>query len=297
MNNLTLSSFSKTGLPSDTRLYIAKDNSRETYVAPEKFASKVLTWLGNIPLFKNIAAVQKHTENTRVQDQKILQVFLKALTEKYDEKTINAVTVVAGLNDTIKPLTPARIQQIKKMAENAKEGFSKDIMSKQHVGLPKHFSLVVKGGEIKVPEQNVDADADADALKTQMLLDIAVNGLKRTIPQLEKVDGKSLRENFHAMSSGNGALRSLMTNLSNLKYIPEAKQLNDDAIKLKEIPVGVALFSQWGTNGGEVAKWIDKASDQELTLAAKSIQTILKEVQKIATELSNIKIGAPVLQS
>ncbi len=53
-----------------------------------------------------------------------------------------------------------------------------------------------------------------------------------------------------------------MTNLSNLKYIPEAKQLNDDAIKLKEIPVGVALFSQWGTNGGEVAKWIDKASDQ-----------------------------------
>ncbi|HFZ8853389.1 TPA: hypothetical protein ACIVXL_000011 [Salmonella enterica subsp. houtenae serovar 1,40:z4,z23:-] len=76
------------------------------------------------------------------------------------------------------------------------------------------------------------------------------------------MDGKSLRENFHAMSSGNGALRSLMTNLSNLKYIPEAKQLNDDAIKLKEIPVGVALFSQWGTNGGEVAKWIDKASDQ-----------------------------------
>ncbi|EDS6439286.1 Type III secretion injected virulence protein [Salmonella enterica subsp. VII serovar 1,40:g,z51:--] len=293
MNNLTLSSFSKTGLPSDTRLYIAKDNSRETYVAPEKFASKVLTWLGNIPLFKNIAAVQKHTENTRVQDQKSLQVFLKALTERYDEQTINAVAVVAGLNDTIKPLTPARIQQITEMAENAKEGFSKDIMSKQHVGLPKHFSLVVKGGEIKVPEQNVDADA----LKTQMLLEIAVNGLKRTIPQLEKVDGKSLRENFHAMSSGNGALRSLMTNLTNLKYIPEAKQLNDDAIKLKGIPVGVALFSQWGTNGGEVAKWIDKASDQELTLAAKSIQAIIKEVQKIATELSNIKIGAPVLQS
>lgn len=52
-----------------------------------------------------------------------------------------------------------------------------------------------------------------------------------------------------------------------------------------------------GTNGGEVAKWIDKASDQELTLAAKSIQAIIKEVQKIATELSNIKIGAPVLQS
>ncbi|HCM1939077.1 TPA: Type III secretion injected virulence protein [Salmonella enterica subsp. houtenae serovar 57:z4,z23:-] len=293
MNNLTLSSFSKTGLPSDTRLYIAKDNSRETYVAPEKFASKVLTWLGNIPLFKNIAAVQKHTENTRVQDQKSLQVFLKALTERYDEQTINAVAVVAGLNNTIKPLTPARIQQITEMAENAKESFSKDIMSKQHVGLPKYFSLVTKGSEIKVPEQNVDVAA----LDTQMLLDIAVNGLKRTIPQLEKVDGKSLRENFHAMSSGNGALRSLMTNLSSLGYIPEAKHLYKHANKLNNTQVGIASFSQWGTNGGEVAKWIDKASDQELTLAAKSIQTIIKEVQKIATELANIKIGAPVLQS
>lgn len=43
LNNLTLSSFSKSGVSSDTRLYIAKENTDKAYVAPEKFSSKVLT--------------------------------------------------------------------------------------------------------------------------------------------------------------------------------------------------------------------------------------------------------------
>ncbi len=37
------------------------------------------------------------------------------------------------------------------------------------------------------------------------------------------MDGNSLRENFREMASGNGPLRSLMTNLQNLNKIPEAK--------------------------------------------------------------------------
>ncbi|MCT6978445.1 hypothetical protein M1697_09725, partial [Salmonella enterica subsp. enterica serovar Oranienburg] len=46
LNNLTLSSFSKVGVSNDARLYIAKENTDKAYVAPEKFSSKVLTWLG-----------------------------------------------------------------------------------------------------------------------------------------------------------------------------------------------------------------------------------------------------------
>ncbi|EDQ7094941.1 hypothetical protein CB197_004588, partial [Salmonella enterica subsp. arizonae] len=49
LNNLTLSSFSKPSVTSNTRLYIAKENTNEAHVAPEKFASKVLTWLGRVP--------------------------------------------------------------------------------------------------------------------------------------------------------------------------------------------------------------------------------------------------------
>lgn len=75
MNNLTLSSFSKVGVSNDARLYIAKENTDKAYVAPEKFSSKVLTWLGKMPLFKNTEVVQKHTENIRVQDQRFYRHF------------------------------------------------------------------------------------------------------------------------------------------------------------------------------------------------------------------------------
>lgn len=69
MNNLTLSSFSKVGVSNDARLYIAKENTDKAYVAPEKFSSKVLTWLGKMPLFK------KEGANKRGNSSRLTQSF------------------------------------------------------------------------------------------------------------------------------------------------------------------------------------------------------------------------------
>ncbi|EDK4788723.1 pathogenicity island 1 effector protein StpP [Salmonella enterica] len=290
LNDLTLSSFSKSGVPSDARLYIAKENTNKAYVAPEKFSSKVLTWLGKMPLFKNTEVVQKHTENTRIQDQKTLQVFIQALTEKYGETAVNDALLMSRINMN-KPLTQRLAEQITECVKAADEGFINLIKNKDNVGIM-NSALVIKGGETKVTEQNGDVGAEMK----QHLLDIALNGLKSAIPQLEQMDGNKLRENFQEMASGSGTLRSLMTNLRNLNKIPEAKQLNDYAVTLTNIQVGVARFSQWGTSGGEVEKWIGKASSQELTQAAKKIQAITNELKNVTTELENIKAGAPMPQ-
>ncbi|EAU5731994.1 TPA_asm: pathogenicity island 1 effector protein StpP [Salmonella enterica subsp. diarizonae] len=290
LNNLTLSSFSKSGVPSDARLYIAKENTNKAYVAPEKFSSKVLTWLGKMPLFKNTEVVQKYTENTRIQDQKTLQVFIQALTEKYGETAVNDALLMSRINMN-KPLTQRLAEQITECVKAADEGFINLIKNKDNVGIM-NSALVIKGGETKVTEQNGDVGAEMK----QHLLDIALNGLKSAIPQLEQMDGNKLRENFQEMASGSGTLRSLMTNLRNLNKIPEAKQLNDYAVTLTNIQVGVARFSQWGTSGGEVEKWIGKASSQELTQAAKKIQAITNELKNVTTELENIKAGAPMPQ-
>ncbi|HFJ1253414.1 TPA: type III secretion system effector BopA family protein [Salmonella enterica] len=290
LNNLTLSSFSKSGVPSDARLYIAKEHTNKAYVAPEKFSSKVLTWLGKMPLFKNTEVVQKHTENTRIQDRKTLQVFIQALTEKYGETAVNDALLMSRINMN-KPLTQRLAEQITKCVKAADEGFINLIKNKDNVGIM-NSALVIKGGETKVTEQNGDVGAEMK----QHLLDIALNGLKSAIPQLEQMDGNNLRENFQEMASGSGTLRSLMTNLRNLNKIPEAKQLNDYAVTLTNIQVGVARFSQWGTSGGEVEKWIGKASSQELTQAAKKIQAITNELKNVTTELENIKAGAPMPQ-
>ncbi|EIV7687974.1 pathogenicity island 1 effector protein StpP [Salmonella enterica] len=290
LNNLTLSSFSKSGVPSDARLYIAKENTNKAYVAPEKFSSKVLTWLGKMPLFRNTEVVQKHTENTRIQDQKTLQVFIQALTEKYGEAAVNDALLMSRINMN-KPLTQRLAEQITECVKAADEGFINLIKNKDNVGIM-NSALVIKGGETKVTEQNGDVGAEMK----QHLLDIALNGLKSAIPQLEQMDANNLRENFQEMASGSGTLRSLMTNLRNLNKIPEAKQLNDYAVTLTNIQVGVARFSQWGTSGGEVEKWIGRASSQELTQAAKKIQAITNELKNVTTELENIKAGAPMPQ-
>lgn len=147
MNNLTLSSFSKVGVSNDTRLYIAK----EKYVAPEKFSSKVLTWLGKMPLFKNTEVVQKHTENIRVQDQKILQTFLHALTEKYGETAVNDALLMSRINMN-KPLTQRLAVQITECVKAADEGFINLINIKDNVGV-RNAALVIKGGDTKVAEK------------------------------------------------------------------------------------------------------------------------------------------------
>ncbi|HCM1927488.1 TPA: SPI-1 type III secretion system effector GTPase-activating protein SptP [Salmonella enterica subsp. salamae serovar 39:c:e,n,x] len=291
LNNLTLSSFLKTGMSSDARLYIAKENTNKAYVAPEKFSSKVLTWLGKMPLFENTEVVHKHTENIRVQDQKILQAFLQALTEKYGEKAVNDALLMFQINMN-KPLTQRLVEQITECVKTADEGFINLVNNRGNVGIM-NAALVIKGGETKVTEQNSDVGAEMK----QHLLDIALNGLKRTIPQLEEVDGNSLRQDFQEMASGNGPLRSLMTNLHNLASIPEAKQLNDYVTTLKNIQIGAGRFSQWGTCGGEVERWIDKASTHELTQAVKKIHAIAKELKNVTTELENIKAGASIPQT
>ncbi|HCL5272606.1 TPA: SPI-1 type III secretion system effector GTPase-activating protein SptP [Salmonella enterica] len=291
LNNLTLSSFLKTGMSSDARLYIAKENTNKAYVAPEKFSSKVLTWLGKMPLFENTEVVHKHSENIRVQDQKILQAFLQALTEKYGEKAVNDALLMFQINMN-KPLTQRLVEQITECVKTADEGFINLVNNRGNVGIM-NAALVIKGGETKVTEQNSDVGAEMK----QHLLDIALNGLKRTIPQLEEVDGNSLRQDFQEMASGNGPLRSLMTNLHNLASIPEAKQLNDYVTTLKNIQIGAGRFSQWGTCGGEVERWIDKASTHELTQAVKKIHAIAKELKNVTTELENIKAGASMPQT
>ncbi|EBS6870183.1 SPI-1 type III secretion system effector GTPase-activating protein SptP [Salmonella enterica] len=291
LNNLTLSSFLKPGMSSDARLYIAKENTNKAYVAPEKFSSKVLTWLGKMPLFENTEVVQKHTENIRVQDQKILQAFLQALTEKYGEKAVNDALLMFQINMN-KPLTQRLVEQITECVKTADEGFVNLVNNRGNIGIM-NAALVIKGGETKVTEQNSDVGAEMK----QHLLDVALNGLKRTIPQLEEVDGNSLRQNFQEMASGNGPLRSLMTNLHSLASIPEAKQLNDYVTTLKNIQIGAGRFLQWGTCGGEVERWVDKASTHELTQAVKKIHAIAKELKNVTTELENIKAGASMPQT
>ncbi|CAM3442948.1 type III secretion system effector BopA family protein [Salmonella bongori] len=281
MSILTLAAMEKPSAIYGGQPYSPKEHSHQEHVAPEKFSSRILTWLGKVPAFKNMDAVRKHAENTKVQEQQKLQQFLQALADKYGEKTVKDVVFMSGIN-LEKPLTQRLAQQLTDCAERANVGLFNLIKTKKNVG-----DIIIKGGDTKVVAQHSDPHTEVK----QQLLTITINGLNKVIPELENVDATSLRENFLDMASGNGPLRKLMTNLQNLNLIPEANRLNVYAIKLKNMQVGVAPFSQWGTNGGEVAKWIGGASEQELSQAVNRIHAITKELKNIKNALGHVIIG------
>lgn len=86
MSILTLAAMEKPSAIYGGQPYSPKEHSHQEHVAPEKFSSRILTWLGKVPAFKNMDAVRKHAENTKVQEQQKLQQFLQALADKYGEK-------------------------------------------------------------------------------------------------------------------------------------------------------------------------------------------------------------------
>ncbi len=288
MSILTLAAMEKPSAISGGQPYSAKEHSHQAHVAPEKFSSRILTWLGKVPAFKNIDAVRKHAENTKAQEQQKLQQFLHALADKYGQKTVNDVVFMSGIN-LEKPLTQRLAQQLTDCAERANVGFLNLIKTKEDGG-----DIVIKGGDTKVVAQRSDSHTE---VKQQLLLTITINGLNKVIPELENVDATSLRKNFLDMASGNGLLRKLMTNLQNLNKIPEAKQINDYVTTLKNIQIGAGRFSQWGTCGGVVERWIDKASTHELTQAVKKIHGIAKELKNVTAELEKIEAGASMPQT
>ncbi|VDZ77182.1 Type III secretion injected virulence protein(YopHtyrosine phosphatase of FAK and p130cas prevents phagocytosis) [Salmonella bongori] len=160
------------------------------------------------------------------------------------KKQSKDVVFMSGIN-LEKPLTQRLAQQLTDCAERANVGLFNLIKTKKNVG-----DIIIKGGDTKVVAQHSDPHTEVK----QQLLTITINGLNKVIPELENVDATSLRENFLDMASGNGPLRKLMTNLQNLNLIPEANRLNVYAIKLKNMQVGVAPFSQWGDQRGRGCK-------------------------------------------
>ncbi|CGX26629.1 protein tyrosine phosphate [Salmonella enterica subsp. enterica serovar Typhi] len=76
-----------------------------------------------------------------------------------------------------KPLTQRLVVQITECVKGADGGFINLIKNKDNVGVM-NAALVIKGGDTKVTEQNNDVGAESK----QPLLDIALKGLKRTIP-------------------------------------------------------------------------------------------------------------------
>lgn len=312
MQHISLSHFSQVSGSQDARLVISNTSNESTITtASEGFCGRILSFLGQFPLFKNISAVKTHIENIKTANQATVAVFAEALSNSYGANTADKVISAYNLSSGDTPLTQRKIQTILLPAAQmmqAKESFVHELEQKygpnvaQQALTMSNFisagsnknnlkaSIIVTEGTIP-PDYNT-VEALAKNLQ-QATLASALISLTR-IEGLQKLSGLELKTKYSQLSEGSGALRTLQTLLTNLSNLSGIPGMADFQNTIKSVLVGNSPFSQWGTTGGSVDAWVNSASQSDLSLAAERIQGITKDVIALKEKLQAYQSGHPV---
>lgn len=313
MQNIGLSSFTHVSGNQDARLVINNNNPNDTTVttANEGFGGRVLSFLGQFPLFQGISAVRNHLENIKTENKAAVSAFAEALANSYGANTAERVISHYSLDSGDTPLTQRKIQTILLPAAQmiqAKESFVRDLEQKYGTNVAQQAltmsnfitagsdksnlkASIVVGDNTTPPDYNT-VEALAKNLQ-QATLTSALTSLTR-LEGLQKISGPELKANFTQLSEGSGGLRTLqtlLTNLSNLSGIPGMADFQET---MKSIHVGNGPFSQWGTPGGTVEAWVKTASSNDLSLAAERIQGITKDTIGLKDKLQAYQNGRPI---
>ncbi|MBV8045290.1 MAG: hypothetical protein JO226_22080 [Pluralibacter sp.] len=289
MTALTMSAF--------TNVQVANQNQRlridhatdspSVQVAREGFKGRVLTWLGGLPVFRNIDAVKTYFEQVNIQNKEAVQTFLKTISDGSEAKA-KAIGDYLTLSASPVPLTQRLIQQLKARADRyeANVALLKETSARWGEPVAK-TAFFLLGIQAKAEDDSMATKASPDTVTLNTTLETlteqqsagALGGLAKA-QDLAILNGESLRENHGVLASAGGALRSVITGLSGLG---ELKTLKATAFtnELLNLHVAGIKFSQWGTNNGPVSEWLNQASDAQVAHAARQLNAIATEITKL----------------
>lgn len=297
MAALTMNAFRSVQVANpDQRLRIDHTNdSPSVQVAQEGFRGRVLSWLGTLPVFRNIDAVKTYVEQVKTQNKEALTTFLKTLSDGSEAKA-KSIGDYLTLSAKSSPLTQRLIQQLEVRANTYDT----------NLGLLKEASAQWGDKIANSAFAMLGVKAESDSMATTALPDKAVlnmtletlakqqgNEVLKGLQKAEKLstlDGESLRTKHGELASAGGALRSVITALSGIGQI-ETLKATAFTNELLNLHVAGIKFSQWGTNGGPVGEWLNQASDAQVAHAARQINTIANEVTRLKVAIEKAEKG------
>lgn len=303
MQNINLSHFTHIAGHQDARLVVRNNTNESTLTtASEGFGGRVLSFLGQFPIFQRITAVREHVEKIKIENKITVAAFANALANSYGTNAADKIVTHYNLNSGDTPLTQRKIQAILLPAAQmmkAKESFVSELTHQYGPNVAQQaltMSHFISAGSNKndlsasIIMTNNTTTPNYNAIETlaknlqQAALTSAITSLTK-LEKLQKISGQNIQTHFTQLSEGNGGLRTLqtlLTNLSNLSHIPGMEEFQNT---LKSVFVGNSPFSQWGTPGGRVEAWVKTASHSELTIAAERIQGIVQDVLTLKDKL------------
>ncbi|HHE6471366.1 TPA: protein-tyrosine phosphatase family protein [Providencia rettgeri] len=303
MQPISVSNFTHVSGNQDARLVVKNEHNETTVTtAREGFGGRILSFLGQFPLFQRIDAVKNHLENIKTENKAAVAAFAEALSNTYGANTAHKIISHHNLETGNISLTERKIQSIlipSAQILHSKETFVEELAAKYGSNVAQQAltmsNFIIAGTDRNDLKSGIIVTTDPKAPDFNTIEAIAKNLQNATLEsaltsltklsELQKLSGSVLLSNFSQLSEGSGPLRvlqTLLTNLSNLSGVSGMREFLDI---MKNTQVGNTPFSQWGTPGGAVEAWVKTASDSDLTLAAERIQGIVKDVLGLKDKL------------
>lgn len=301
MNTLTMSAFRDVRVANpDQRLRIDHTNGSPSVqvAAREGFNGRVLSWLGTLPVFRNIDAVKTYVEQVKTQNKEALETFLKTLSDGNEAKA-KSIGDYLTVDAKSTPLTQRLIQHLEVRANTYEANASLLKEASAHWG-DKIATMAFALLGVKAESDSMATKALPDqAVRTTALEIVAKQHSGEVLRSLQKVGelrtmgGEKLRKEYDELASEDGALRSVITALSGLG---QNKTLKATAFtnELLNLHVAGMKFSEWGNINSSrlVEKWLNQASDAQVAHAARQINAIANEVTRLKVALEKAEKGS-----
>lgn len=251
-------------------------------LAKEGFMGKALTFLQGVPLLKNLSTVKNYVESIKTENQEALNVFLNAIRAELGSEP--AQSAKQQLLESNKPLTARVIKDVHNLIEARKRFGQKEVdqfctMTGQNPS--------INASRWTLSEQDNEKLENHEKVQVQS----GLKGIEKAYT-LSKLDVETLIKDFKKLTTGNGALRSVITGLTALQNVAFAHEYIN-SLQNHDIAGGIP-FHQWGTNGEKAEKWLNEnvASNNEVALenavsGIKFVADALPRLFKEVTEFTN----------
>ncbi|WP_158248651.1 type III secretion system effector BopA family protein [Chromobacterium sinusclupearum] len=156
------------------------------HVAREGLGGRVLSWLGQLPLLRNLDAVRAHVQTIKMENQAALETFIQTLSPQYRDGALRD----AGLDlNNPKPLTMRLIRQVEQSVE------------RQQQAEPVHVSFAERQAQGRIPDATPPCQTvPSRAVSTPMAPAVPVDP-QALLSELDKALGSVNRPAYAAPNS------------------------------------------------------------------------------------------------
>ncbi|WP_199154760.1 type III secretion system effector BopA family protein [Chromobacterium sp. ASV23] len=158
----------------------------DVHVAREGLGGRVLSWLGQLPLLRNLDAVRAHVQTIKMENQAALETFIQTLSPQYRDGALRD----AGLDlNNPKPLTMRLIRQVEQSVE------------RQQQAEPVHVSFAELKAQGRIPDATPPCQTvPSRAVSTPMAPAVPVDP-QALLSELDKALGSVNRPEYAAPNS------------------------------------------------------------------------------------------------